>query len=124
MNKYLLLALGLPGISFLISALVAEGLPQPSTVAVPGLVITLLLAFNGLCVAAEFAIISIRPTQIEEMIEAGNKKAIDIMAILSSTAKHCHRSVRDYHCFSWVGDVWRIANCPLHRTLSGELAWY
>jgi CBS domain containing-hemolysin-like protein len=87
MNKYLLLALGLPGISFLISALVAEGLPQPSTVAVPGLVITLLLAFNGLCVAAEFAIISIRPTQIEEMIEAGNKKAIDIMAILSSTAK-------------------------------------
>lgn len=87
MNKYLLLAIGLPGVSFLISALVAEGLPQPSTLLVPSIIIGLLLAFNGLCVAAEFAIISVRPTQIEEMIEAGNKTAVGIMHILSSSAR-------------------------------------
>ena len=87
MNKYFLFALGLPGFSFLISALAGEDLPSFSTLLVPGLVITLLLAFNGLCVAAEFAIISVRPTQIEEMVEAGNSLAVRIMAILTSPAK-------------------------------------
>lgn len=90
MNKHVLLAMGLPGVSFLISALVAEGLPHPSTLLVPSVIIGLLLTFNGLCVAAEFAIISVRPTQIEEMVEAGNKTAVGIMAILSSPSKQDH----------------------------------
>lgn len=87
MTKRFLLAAGLPGVGFLASALVAEGLPHPSTLIVPGVVILLLLLLNGLAVAAEFAIISVRPTQVEEMVEAGNKRAKGVMAVVASPRK-------------------------------------
>jgi CBS domain containing-hemolysin-like protein len=87
MNKILLLILGFPGIGLLIGALATEGLPSPTTLIIPGLIIILLLFFNAIFVAAEFAIISVRPTQVEEMIEAGNKSAQLTMATLISPAK-------------------------------------
>ena len=84
MSKLLLLIAGLPGISLLALTLFVEGLPSPTILIIPGIIILLLLLLNGLAVAAEFAIISVRPTQIEEMIEAGNKRARGIMHILAS----------------------------------------
>ena len=87
MSKWVLLAMGLPGVSLLTFALAAEGLPHPNTLIVPALIIMLLLLLNGLSVAAEFAIIGVRPTQIEEMVESGNKTARRVMDILASPRK-------------------------------------
>jgi CBS domain containing-hemolysin-like protein len=87
MSKLLLLLIGLPGVGFFAFALASEGLPHPSTLIIPGMIIFLLLLLNGLSVAAEFAIIGIRPTQVEEMIESGNRTAIGIMDVLASPTK-------------------------------------
>jgi len=84
MTKLFLSILGLPGIVFFVAALAGEGLPQPQSLIVPALVIILLLLANGFFVAAEFALISVRPTQLEEMIEVGNAKAARMLRVLES----------------------------------------
>ena len=51
-------------------------------------VITVLILLNGLYVSAEFAIIGVRPTQLEQMVEEdGNKKAQGILDIVESREK-------------------------------------
>lgn len=61
-----------------------EALPRPSTLFVPLLIILLLVLLNGLFVAAEFAIIGVRSTQLEQMAEDGNRLAAKLLTILES----------------------------------------
>ena len=61
-----------------------EGLPGLETLLVPSLVIIVLVLLNGLFVAAEFAIIGVRPTQIEQLAKQGQSTAKDVLSILDS----------------------------------------
>ena len=86
MSKILLLSLGIPGLSFLFLVFeAAEGeLPALTTLIVPLIVILLLILLNGLYVGSEFAIIGVRPTQMEELVNEGNSKAQRVLDILDS----------------------------------------
>lgn len=98
----LLLAPSLSRLVFLLGTVAAEGLalstakpyllstetlPGPGTLVVPGLVIIVLVLLNGLFVAAEFAIIGVRPTQVEQLANQGRAVAKDVLAILDSPAE-------------------------------------
>jgi CBS domain containing-hemolysin-like protein len=48
---------------------------------IPSLIIIVLVLINGLFVAAEFAIIGVRPTRLTQLIEDGNRAAAAIKAI-------------------------------------------
>lgn len=88
MTKLPLLLLSLFGSGLFISSIVATGeLPHPGTLFVPTLIIILLIILNGLFVAAEFAIIGVRPTQMEQMANEGNRTAQTVLAILCSPEK-------------------------------------
>ncbi len=63
---------------------VGAELPGVGTLLVPTLVILVLVLLNGLFVAAEFAIIGVRPTQIEQLANEGHPVAKDILSILDS----------------------------------------
>ena len=83
MIRLLLLGLGLPGIGlFLVSVAVAEALPSVTELIIPLLVILLLVMINGIFVAAEFAIIGVRDTQMEQMADEGNVVAGNVLQIL------------------------------------------
>jgi CBS domain containing-hemolysin-like protein len=51
---------------------------------VPIILIMLLILLNGLFVAAEFAIISVRPTRVAQLAEEGNRVAVSIKQILDN----------------------------------------
>ncbi len=87
MIKTILLAATVPSLSFavLIWQAAEEGqLPALSMLIVPTIIIIALVALNGLYVAAEFSIIGVRSTQIEQMVMEGNKKAQNVLDILES----------------------------------------
>lgn len=85
MTKFILLSLGLPGVSLMMMAVVAaEDLPPFSSLLLPIGIILLLVLINGLFVAAEFAIIGVRETQMEEMVDDGNKTAAKVLGVLES----------------------------------------
>lgn len=89
-----------PRIVLVIGAIAAEGtafslagpplrsvgaeLPGLETLLIPSLVIIVLVLLNGLFVAAEFAIIGVRPTQIEQLANQGQPVARDVLSILDS----------------------------------------
>ncbi len=87
MSKLLALAAGLSGLSFLIGAVISTGLPSLGALVLPLLIILLLVFFNGLFVAAEFALIGVRPTQMEEMANEGNRAARSFLGTLRSSDK-------------------------------------
>jgi CBS domain containing-hemolysin-like protein len=87
MIKLPLLLLSLVSSGFLISAVAAGELPHPSFLVGPTVVIIILIIFNALFVAAEFAIIGVRPTQIEQLANDGNRLAKTIVTILRSPDK-------------------------------------
>ena len=58
-----------------------------SEVVLPLVVIVVLIVLNGLFVAAEFAIIGVRPTRITQLAEEGNATAAGIKAILDDTGR-------------------------------------
>jgi CBS domain containing-hemolysin-like protein len=86
MSKLLLLSLGIPGASFLLLVLeAADGeLPGLSVLIVPLSIVLLLILLNGLYVASEFAIIGVRPTQMEELVNEGNSQAQKVLDVLES----------------------------------------
>lgn len=53
----------------------------------PLLIIGLLILLNGIFVAAEFAIIGIRPTRIEQLAEEGSRVAINLREVLHNQGK-------------------------------------
>ncbi|MEZ4516543.1 MAG: hemolysin family protein [Chloroflexota bacterium] len=87
MTKLLLLGLGIPGLSLAIltGAAAAEGsLPSLTTLILPIAVIIILVFVNGFFVAAEFAIIGVRATQIEQLSNEGNSQADLVLPILEA----------------------------------------
>lgn len=85
MSKVGLLLLAVPGLGVAATAVAAvEGLPSPTVLIVPFLVILLLVLINGFFVAAEFAIIGVRPTQMEELAADGDSAAQRVLGILDS----------------------------------------
>lgn len=87
MTKLLFFGMIVPGMSLAIltGAALAEGsLPPLTSLILPILVITLLVLVNGLFVAAEFAIIGVRATQIEQLSNEGNKVAGMVLPTLTS----------------------------------------
>lgn len=83
MSKFLALALGLPGISVFIGVIsAAETLPSPAVLIIPVLIIFLFVLINGLFVAAEFAIIGVRDTQMEQLVDEGNLIAANVLQVL------------------------------------------
>jgi CBS domain containing-hemolysin-like protein len=83
MSKLTLLTIGLPGMSvFILFLSAAENLPGLGALALPSIIILLLVLINGLFVAAEFAIIGVRPAQIEQLALEGNKTAQKLLKVL------------------------------------------
>ncbi|MEM7114923.1 MAG: hemolysin family protein [Chloroflexota bacterium] len=82
----LFLLLGLPGTALfaLAAAAEGEGLPSPTTLIIPFIVIIILVLINGYFVAAEFAIIGVRPTQMEALAEQGDRTAGSVLKTLES----------------------------------------
>lgn len=62
----------------------AAGLPGLETIITPSLIIIVLVLFNSLFVAAEFAIIGVRPTQLEPLANRGQRSAKDVLRVLDS----------------------------------------
>ncbi len=89
MSKIALFLWGLPGASFLllVSAAAAESLPSIGSLFIPTIIIILLVLINGFFVAAEFAIIGVRATQLEQMAEQGNKVAKLVHGIVDSRTR-------------------------------------
>ncbi|MAT98438.1 MAG: hypothetical protein CL608_14940 [Anaerolineaceae bacterium] len=88
MTKSLLLTMTLPGFGILATAAVQEATGS----AVAGLlvamvVIILLVLLNGLFVMAEFSIIGVRPTQLEQMVDEGVGRAKGVLSIVESRQK-------------------------------------
>ena len=91
MSKVALFFLGLPGVSFLFLAAAAAAedgaLPSPTTIIAPIVVILILVLINGFFVAAEIAIVGVRPSRMEQMAEAGNAGAQKVLTIVNSRDK-------------------------------------
>ncbi len=86
MSKLLLFSVAVPGASltFLLYRAAEAGLPSLSTLIVPLIVIALLVLLNGLYVASEFAIIGVRPTQLEQMASEGDAQAQQVLDVVES----------------------------------------
>lgn len=88
MTKWILLALSFPGAAIYLGAMAeGEGLPGIGTLAIPLIVIAVLVLINGLFVAAEFSIIGVRPSRIEQLLDEGNAQAKKVHAVLDSSQK-------------------------------------
>jgi CBS domain containing-hemolysin-like protein len=86
--KLLLLAFSLPLPGFFVAAVVTEGeLPSLGVLIIPIIIIIFLVILNGLFVIAEFAIIGVRPSQMEHLANEGNWTAKSVLTILRSTDK-------------------------------------
>ncbi len=70
-----------------VSAAASGELPGLNSLLMPVTIIILLIILNGLFVAAEFAIIAVRPTQIEQMAREGNGLAKPVLTVLQSADK-------------------------------------
>lgn len=84
MVRRLFVGITLPAVAFATASLGKEALPGLGGLIVPFIIILLLVALNGLYVAAEFAIIGVRPTQLESAVGAGNRPAGNLRRILQS----------------------------------------
>ncbi len=65
----------------------STGLPDPFSLVLPSLIILLLVILNGLFVLAEFALISVRPTQLEPLADEGSRTAKQVLETLHSPKK-------------------------------------
>jgi len=87
MIKILLLLLATPGVSVLAAAAVHQGLPGPGVLLLPLIIVSVMVLLNGFFVAAEFAIIGVRPSQIEQMIQEGVGEADIVQDVIKSTKR-------------------------------------
>lgn len=85
MSKLLLIGLTIPGFSAAVLLMAAAEATQGLEVLVlPVIIILILVLINGFFVAAEFAMIGVRPTKIEHMAEEGDTLARKLFHILDS----------------------------------------
>jgi CBS domain containing-hemolysin-like protein len=88
MSKRLMLLAAAPGVIFFINAAAAqEELPGLGTLVFPIIAIIILVILNGLYVASEFAIIGVRPTQLEQLALEGNKRARRVLQTIENPVK-------------------------------------
>lgn len=89
--KLFLLTLSLPVPILFVATLAAEEtLPGINTLFIPTIIIILLVILNALFVMAEFAIIGVRPSQIEQLANQGNRAAKIVLGILRSNERQNH----------------------------------
>jgi CBS domain containing-hemolysin-like protein len=86
MNK-LMFSLTVPAFFALSILSSTEELPGISTLLLPLLIILIMVLLNGFFVAAEFAIIGIRSSKIDQLVQEGSKDAKSIQEILDSPRK-------------------------------------
>ncbi len=72
------------GLGYAAAILNTEGLPGLNALLLPLLVILALVALNGLFVAAEFALIGVRPTRMEQLVNEGHQSAGYMFSVLNS----------------------------------------
>lgn len=88
MSKLFLLLLTFPAINMM----VATAQPEEGNTGIGFLLITIVLIMffvflNGIYVAAEFSIIGVRSTQLEQMVDEGHGRARSVLSILNSRQK-------------------------------------
>jgi CBS domain containing-hemolysin-like protein len=86
MNKILLL-LPLPLLALAPLAASSEALPSPATLLTPAIIIIILVLINGFFVAAEFSIIGVRHSEVDKMVQEGNRRALVVQSIQQTQAK-------------------------------------
>ncbi|MCH2539230.1 MAG: hemolysin family protein [Anaerolineales bacterium] len=69
-----------------ISSGISTALNEPLIIVVPVLITAALIFVNGVFVAAEFAIIGVRRTQMEQLAKEGNARASRVLSILETSA--------------------------------------
>lgn len=87
MSKKPLLLLALPALVLLTQVAAGEGLPGFNSIVAPIIIIIFLVLLNGFFVAAEFSIIGVRPSQVDQMVQEDVPEAKTIQEILDSPAK-------------------------------------
>ncbi len=88
MSKLFLLMLTFPAVSVMVNmAQVEEGGFDAPFLLITVVVILVFVLLNGLFVAAEFSIIGVRPTQLEQMTDEGNQWAKTVLDIVESRPK-------------------------------------
>ncbi len=87
MSKVVFLGLASPGFLFLLAAFLQNGTAGLSSFLFVLLIILVLVLLNGLFVAAEFAIIGVRPSRVEQLVDEGNGRAGKILDVLQSNRK-------------------------------------
>lgn len=87
MIKILLILLASPGVAVMAAAAVNQDLPGPGVLLLPLFIITVLVLLNGFFVAAEFAIIGVRPSQIEQMMQKGVGESDKVNDVISSNKR-------------------------------------
>ena len=65
----------------------ADDLPSLGLLLIPSVIIILLIIVNGLFVMAEFALIGVRPSQVEQLANEGHGTAKHLLSILRSPTK-------------------------------------
>lgn len=80
-------SLGVPVFLFLTFLSTGEELPNVSTILIPLLIILIMVLINGFFVAAEFAIIGVRSSKIDQMVQEGSSDAKSVQEILDSPRK-------------------------------------
>jgi len=83
MNK-LTFSMAIPAFFFLSFLFSTEALPGISTLILPLLIVLILVLLNGFFVAAEFAIIGVRSSKIDQLVQEGSSGAKSIQEILDS----------------------------------------
>ncbi len=85
MSKVMLLLLATPGlILFATAPMLQESAFGLGDVLLVLLIVAILVLVNGFFVAAEFAIIGVRPSQIEQLVQEGDNRARGVQSILES----------------------------------------
>lgn len=87
MSRPLLFALGAPFVLVFSAAMLQNTASTASSFLIVMLVILALVLINGLFVAAEFAIIGVRPSRVEQMVAEGHPQARKVLDVLLSTRK-------------------------------------
>lgn len=77
----------LAGAVFITAMASSESLPGLTTLALPLAIIAVLILMNGFFVGAEFALIGVRPSQLEQMAEEGSREAAEMHGVLDSPIK-------------------------------------
>ena len=83
MSKSLFFPLGIYGLGLLM-VFELEQLPSLAILLWPSIVVIILIIINGLFVMSEFAIIGVRPSQMEQLATEGNQTARHVLAVLES----------------------------------------